>query len=177
MISKKKAQITMESLFLYGVAILVVLLAVAALSYFGILDLGRLLPEQCDLGSTGTFECEEWSVKSSTSATNANTVMLVIKNKGTKSVDIQEAIFNASDPGLASGCSVAESGGVLLSTTSLTILPGSSELLEIVCSDGAGAAVNVAESKRIKGEIILKHKFSGGQLNSETVGTLTATVS
>jgi len=59
-IRKKKGQITMESLLLYGAAFLVVLLAIAALTYFGILDLGRYLPEKCNFEGTGIFKCDEW---------------------------------------------------------------------------------------------------------------------
>lgn len=42
---KRKAQAAMEFLMTYGWAILVVLLAIGALAYFGVLDPGRLLPE------------------------------------------------------------------------------------------------------------------------------------
>ena len=42
---KKRAQAAMEFLMTYGWAILVVLLAIGALAYFGVLDPSRLLPE------------------------------------------------------------------------------------------------------------------------------------
>ena len=43
---KKRAQAAMEFLMTYGWAILVVLLAIGALAYFGVLDPSKLLPEQ-----------------------------------------------------------------------------------------------------------------------------------
>ncbi|MCA9478130.1 MAG: hypothetical protein KC535_03220 [Nanoarchaeota archaeon] len=42
---KRRAQAAMEFLMTYGWAILVVLLAIGALAYFGVLDPSRLLPE------------------------------------------------------------------------------------------------------------------------------------
>ena len=44
---KKKGQAAMEFLMTYGWAILVVIAAIAALAYFGVLDPARLLPERC----------------------------------------------------------------------------------------------------------------------------------
>lgn len=43
----KKGQAAMEFLMTYGWAILVVIAAIAALAYFGVLDPARLLPERC----------------------------------------------------------------------------------------------------------------------------------
>ena len=45
----KKAQAAMEFLMTYGWAILVVLAAIAALAYFGVLSPEKLLPEKCTL--------------------------------------------------------------------------------------------------------------------------------
>lgn len=43
----KKAQAAMEFLMTYGWAILVVLAAIGALAYFGVLSPGNLLPQKC----------------------------------------------------------------------------------------------------------------------------------
>ncbi len=45
----KKAQAAMEFLMTYGWAILVVLAAIAALAYFGVLSPDRFLPEKCTM--------------------------------------------------------------------------------------------------------------------------------
>lgn len=45
----KKSQAALEFLMSYGWAILVVLIAVGALSYFGVLNLSMFLPEKCTL--------------------------------------------------------------------------------------------------------------------------------
>jgi len=47
----KKGQVAMEFIMTYGWAILVVLAAIAALAYFGVLSPDRFLPEKCQLPS------------------------------------------------------------------------------------------------------------------------------
>ena len=49
MVMKKKAQAAMEFLMTYGWAILVVLVVIGALAYFGVLNPQNLLPEKCIL--------------------------------------------------------------------------------------------------------------------------------
>lgn len=51
----KKGQAAMEFLMTYGWAILVVIAAIAALAYFGVLDPARLLPERCQ--SSAGMDC------------------------------------------------------------------------------------------------------------------------
>lgn len=57
---KKKAQAAMEFLMTYGWALLVVLIAIAALAFFGVLNPARLLPSSCSLGVG--FACEDFKV-------------------------------------------------------------------------------------------------------------------
>ena len=45
----KKGQAAMEFLMTYGWAILVVIVAIAALAYFGVRNPGRFLPESCNI--------------------------------------------------------------------------------------------------------------------------------
>ncbi len=70
----KKAQAAMEFLMTYGWAILVVIAAIAALAYFGVLDPGRMLPEKCNFAA-GTDCIEKPSVDVTT-----NTVTVALKN-------------------------------------------------------------------------------------------------
>ncbi|MBN1157186.1 hypothetical protein JXA85_06185 [Candidatus Woesearchaeota archaeon] len=155
--TKRKAQIAMESLLLYGVAILVVVLAVAALIYFGVLDLGQMLPEKCSMEGTGIFSCEEWAVK----ATD-KTIQIVVLNKGTKGVTISKASFNPADPILAKDCESDET---------VDIPSGSKKAVKITCDSFEGEV-----NKKIKGTITIDHKFSDGILDMSTTGTLIATI-
>jgi len=63
--SDKKSQAAMEFLMTYGWAILVVLAAIAALAYFGVLSPEKFLPEKC-LMETG-FTCISSKVEPSQS--------------------------------------------------------------------------------------------------------------
>ncbi len=56
----KKGQAAMEFLMTYGWAILVVLVAIGALAYFGVLDPGRFLPRECTLFPG--LDCSEFKV-------------------------------------------------------------------------------------------------------------------
>jgi hypothetical protein len=62
---KKKGQAAMEFLMTYGWAILVVIAAIAALAYFGVLDPARLLPERCQFPA-GMDCIDKASIKTTT---------------------------------------------------------------------------------------------------------------
>ena len=68
----KKGQAAMEFLMTYGWAILVVLIAIGALAYFGVLNPSRFLPESCTL--IAGFSCDSSKVTSTGAAT------LIIRN-------------------------------------------------------------------------------------------------
>jgi len=70
-ILKKRAQAAMEFLMTYGWAILVVLIAISALAYFGVLNPSRFLPESCTL--VPGMSCVDFKVDESN-------ITLVIQN-------------------------------------------------------------------------------------------------
>jgi len=57
----RKGQAALEFLTTYGWAFLVILVMIGALAYFGVLDVGRLVPENCKLD--GNLECSSYAVK------------------------------------------------------------------------------------------------------------------
>jgi hypothetical protein len=59
---KRKAQAAMEFLMTYGWAILVVLAAITALAYFGVLSPAKFIPEACTLPSTGGMACIDFTM-------------------------------------------------------------------------------------------------------------------
>ncbi len=63
----------MEFLMTYGWAILVVLVVIGALAYFGVLSPGRLLPDRCQLPPG--VSCEDFSLVRTT-----NTISLIVTN-------------------------------------------------------------------------------------------------
>ena len=76
--SSKKAQAAMEFLMTYGWAILVVLVVIGALSYFGVLSPSTLLPEKCTFPVS--VSCTDHTVVGSASAG----YVAVVLHKGEK---------------------------------------------------------------------------------------------
>ena len=68
----KRGQAALEFLMTYGWAILVVLAAIAALAYFGVLNPDRFLPEKCTLPSG--LACLDYK------ASNGTSMTLIIQN-------------------------------------------------------------------------------------------------
>ena len=60
---QKKGQAAMEFLMTYGWALLVVLIAIGALAFFGVLNPSKFLPSQCILGPG--LACEDFKVDGS----------------------------------------------------------------------------------------------------------------
>ena len=58
----KRAQAAMEFLMTYGWAILVVLVAIGALAYFGVLSPDRFLPEKCVLSTGSGLFCDKFTI-------------------------------------------------------------------------------------------------------------------
>ncbi len=151
----RKAQITMESLLLYGAAFLVVLLAIAALTYFGVLDLGRYLPEKCNFESSGVFTCNNAKVVDSTT----DTVQVEIINSASKSISIVEASFEADDGALVSGCGP--------DTVGTDIIPGGSIVVQVDCT-----TENLEVGTRVAGKFRIKYKFTDSALESTVYGDI-----
>ncbi|MBN2458655.1 hypothetical protein JXB28_00060 [Candidatus Woesearchaeota archaeon] len=72
----KKAQAAMEFLMTYGWAILVVLAAIGALAYFGVLSPDRFMPSKCTI--TGGFSCIEYKLQ--LNETGTHQLRLYIQN-------------------------------------------------------------------------------------------------
>ena len=59
----RKAQAATEFIMTYGWAILVVLIAIGALAYFGVLSPAKLLPDKCT--ATAGFQCTDFTFSTS----------------------------------------------------------------------------------------------------------------
>jgi len=106
----------MEFLMTYGWAILVVLAAIAALAYFGVMSPTKFLPESCTLPSTSGLACIDFNVFPTSAhlfIVNGGGRDLMIGNIsigscvavfGTNLVDGQSALFNVT------GCDFGTSG-------------------------------------------------------------------
>ena len=96
--NSKRGQAALEFLMTYGWAILVVLVVIGALAYFGVLNPTILLPEKCLL-ETG-LECKDWAISST-----APNIRLSIGNSKGKEINITMINMTSSDLTLpVSGC-------------------------------------------------------------------------
>lgn len=118
----KRGQAALEFLSTYGWAIMVVLLAIAALTYFGVFNFESFIPDQCLL-SDG-FECNDHQL--SASSDQLLDVAFILANQLPQAVNISEINVTCYDcnSGLGSSaiCGVSQ-------------ILRASERVEITCDD------------------------------------------
>ena len=143
----KSAQAAMEFLMTYGWAILVVLAAIAALAYFGVLSPAKLLPEKCILEPG--FICEGHKVETSQ-------ITLVISN----AVEGRTIRVNSITVGSCSGTFNTElvGGG-----------PSSNFVVGGTCSNGA-------VKERFKGDITIGYTEKNTNLTKTMYGNVNTKV-
>ena len=129
----------------YGWAILVVLIAIGALAYFGVLNPERFLPEKCLIASGSGLFCDDYNAVSGAGIT------IRIKNILTEDVTITSVVV--TDPSIT--CSFSGS---------TTITPDST-------SDFLAACVGLTSGQKIKGDISINYNKVSG-LSRTTSGSL-----
>jgi hypothetical protein len=155
----KRGQAAMEFLMTYGWVLLVILIAVAAMAYFGLLKPGDQLPETCfffpGLG------CNDFK------ANNESVVMMVTNGMGINLVNVS---ITESDGGTevcnlncSSGCTGSGFGNYSMPDGELTTW-------------GAGNCTDVGTAgSKFKGDILFAYVGTGGLSHSKT-GTITTQV-
>ncbi len=91
---RKRSQAAMEFLMTYGWAILVVLIVIGALAYFGVITPDSLMPERCSLGVG--LGCNDFSV-------TEDDIQLKISNNGGREITINN--INITSDALGNPCS------------------------------------------------------------------------
>lgn len=86
--NNKRGQAALEFLMTYGWAIMVVLVVIGALSYFGVLNPSALMPERCTL--TPGLGCDDFLI-------NTNGVSLKISNSLGKAINISNLSISQYD--------------------------------------------------------------------------------
>ncbi|MFO8015743.1 MAG: hypothetical protein R6U32_01420 [Candidatus Woesearchaeota archaeon] len=84
----RKGQAAMEFLMTYGWAILVVLVVIGALAYFGVLNPARLLPDKCT--ATPGITCEDYQI-------STGEVKAKLSNGMGKAMKIDGVSFESTD--------------------------------------------------------------------------------
>ncbi len=173
----RKAQLSFETIIIYGLIIVVVTLAVGALVYFGVLDLGRLLPEKCNAGAP--MICETYQI-----TTTANQeVKLEIRNKAGKRINYKNGTtLLGSDDWLETDCDIlsVQVGATTDSTpdgkgmfAAATVGIDQTAVLTFDCD----AKFAQAETQRYKATMTLEYQTVGSSLAQRVTGQLFAAIS
>ena len=109
--SMKRGQAAMEFLMTYGWALLVVLIAIAALAFFGVLNPSRFLPSTCTLAPG--FSCVDYKA-----AATGTPVQLVLQNGLGDNIN-SVTLWLASMQGAGTGC-----------TSSIPFTPGPTSIID-----------------------------------------------
>lgn len=152
----------MEFLMTYGWAILVVLAAIGALAYFGVLSPDRFLPSKCQVSPP--FSCTEFSVTD-----GSDGVQLGITNNA--GVDMAEVNVTVEDDTGDCGTNVTgvtsngdQVGGGLIAWP----------------SDGQGSVANACTGlntdDRFDADITIRYRQAGESVYHTSTGTVTARV-
>jgi len=115
----RKAQAAMEFLMTYGWAILVVLVAIGALAYFGVLSPEKLLPEKCIVATGSGLFCDKNLV---TADAAGDKVTMRLKNILTDPIVINSIALGTTCTDSTIGTSIAAEAAadVVIDCTGLT---------------------------------------------------------
>ena len=154
----KKGQAAMEFLMTYGWAILVVLVAIGALAYFGVLSPDKMLPEKCIISSGSGLFCDKFSITAATSIT------LKVKNSLADAVTVTAA-SEISDG--TNSCALA---------ADTALAADASESLVFSADGTVGACADLtAVNAKVKGDISLTFTDPDA-FSKTTTGSLIARV-
>jgi hypothetical protein len=166
----RKGQAALEFMMTYGWAILVVLAAIGALSYFGVLNPSRFTPDTC-LASV-PFSCPG---KPLISLTTNNVVFSFVNGEGfSVALSSVAPSITLSQPLLDAGCTVA--GTTLCAqgtvscpgTTSVTLQPGQGMTVVIPCANAALVKTNV-----VKGDVSFTYTNPDSRLTESVLISVT----
>jgi uncharacterized protein (UPF0333 family) len=142
----KKGQAAMEFLMIYGWAILTVLIAIAALAYFGVLNPGKYMPSTCILESG--LGCSDFKVTSLN-----DQISLIIKNGMGEDL---------------SSFSISIGGECVGSDNVSTFIDGTEETFVIDCA-------NILAGSRIKEDIFIYYTSEKG-ISHTKMGSIAARI-
>ena len=148
----RRGQAAMEFLMTYGWAILVVLAAIGALAYFGVLSPDRFLPSKCV--AQPPFSCSEHQV-------NSTAVTLVLQNNG--GTDMESVQVTMTCDGNDAGAQPATAAS-LANGDSVTLVWTTTE--DPNCQASAGA--------RWRGNFSIAYTESGATISHTTTGSIQA---
>lgn len=149
--NNKRAQAAMEFLMTYGWAILVVLAAIGALAYFGVLNPSRLVPDRCSVAAG--FDLKDCK------ADQQNLTISLYNGQGVDLTAVNVTINSTL------GSDVTCNGVVVVGS----LANGQTSSLTALCGFGATAP---ALGARLDADITITYQKSGEQLSHSTTGKI-----
>ncbi len=143
---ERRAQAAMEFLMTYGWAILVVLVVVGALAYFGVLDPTMLLPDKCTFPA-GLY-CTDHRAEQ-------NKIQFLLQNGLGKDVIIYNITATETSAGVLQSCSNTSAGQGLANGASLAFTLDKGTKCE-------GAGSTVSPGRKYKYDLTVTYNFTGG---------------
>ncbi|HLP79063.1 MAG TPA: hypothetical protein VK158_00350 [Acidobacteriota bacterium] len=144
-----RAQSALEFLFTYAWAFLIILIMIAALAFFGVLDPARFIPDKC-VATTG-FACVESRV-TTTAGVGEGHIQIRLVNSGGK-----VAIFNSTPVMTVSGSGACVALAEVFANSNnwtasdVTLNSGQEMVLRINCSGVTTPAINERLQIQISG--------------------------
>ena len=173
----KKAQAALEFIMTYGWAILVVLVAVGALAYFGVLSPDRFLPSKCTL-SAG-LACVDHKVANDAVTASGGKIQFRITNSLGYDIDtILVKVGECGDSAKTTACCAADTA-LVSSPNPLTLPNGESGNFIVVCDqDGAGAGgiVVIPGGNKINQDFNVSYRVINTGISHNNAGELTSKV-
>lgn len=160
----KKGQAAMEFLMTYGWAILVVLIAIGALAYFGVLNPSRFLPNSCTISNQ--FACETGDFQA-----NSTGVTIIMRNgRGVDVTNWRVNLTYVDSAGTTASCSTFT---VLVTDTytGVNVTDGQKQAFYLNCANMP------SKGAKFKGDMIIFYTDSGSTLGQrQATGTLVTKV-
>jgi hypothetical protein len=161
----KRAQLSVETMIMYGLILLVALSVIGVLLYFNVIDLGSYLPSTCDIGGSGDLKCEEYQYVGST-------IQLGIKNIGQKPIESISVSATDTESVHFTGTvtdATGEYGGVAI-TSAAALPPGGIATISIATTTSKPGLV-------FRGTLKTTYKYKGGALDNVAAGSMRLKVS
>lgn len=175
--SNKKGQAALEFLTTYGWAFLVILVAIGGLSYFGVFDIGRILPDGCKLDTN--LECGDIYVLSVAPGGDAR-FQAEFRNNRDKVITVTDMrIIEKGLTGVADNTGIIECADTIAG--GVAIPPGSFGAVDFTTLNDGGATTagcgiesNLGEKKTFLIEI--DYTVQGSSIVLTSNGEVTTTV-
>ncbi|MFH1592345.1 MAG: hypothetical protein ABIB47_03185 [Candidatus Woesearchaeota archaeon] len=151
----------MEFLMTYGWAILVVLIAIGALAYFGVLSPGKFLPQSCTLAPG--FACDDFKIDNVVSTSDDLTI--IVRNG--VGATANSVIFTVNENTATGPLCIAAAGNPT------SIAEGNAATFTWNCPS---VDDTTAQGTRFKGISSLTYTLTGQTLSHTVTGDLTARI-